>query len=81
MRLAWLLLLASACTGMTALNVEPDRVKVAILPKDGSFGVVVPSLGPQAIDLDETAILNDKQVNDPLQGGSQIKIVKSGRSA
>jgi predicted Zn-dependent protease len=68
-------------TDANALNVEPDRVKVVTLPKDGSFGVVVPSLGPQAIDLDETAILNDKQVNDPLQGGSELKIVKSGRSA
>ena len=68
-------------TDASALNVEPDRVKVVTLPKDGSFGVVVPSFGPQAIDLDETAILNDKQVNDPLQGGSELKIVKSGRSA
>ena len=68
-------------TDANALNVDPDRVKVVTLPKDGSFGVLVPGLGPQAIDLDETAILNNKHVNDPLAAGSPLKIVKSGRAA
>ena len=63
------------------LNVEPDRVKVVTLQKAGSFGVLVPSLGPQAIDIDETEILNDAEVGTVLQAGTQVKIVKSGRTA
>jgi predicted Zn-dependent protease len=66
-------------TDPTLLNVKPDRVDVVTLPKTGSIGVVVPDLGPQAIDLEQTAILNHKQVGDAVEAGTQLKIVKPGR--
>jgi predicted Zn-dependent protease len=66
-------------TDPAALSVKPDRVDVVSLPKTGSFGVVVPDLGPQALDLEGTAILNHKQVGDALEAGTPVKIVKPGR--
>jgi hypothetical protein len=67
-------------TDPAALNVKPARVDVVKLTQGGSFGVVVPGLGPQAIGVDETAVLNNRQVSDALVSGSQLKIVKAGKT-
>jgi predicted Zn-dependent protease len=66
-------------TDPSVLNAKPSRVKVVTLDKGGSFGVIVPNLGPQAISLEETAILNNREVTDVLEPGNRVKIVVRGK--
>ncbi len=66
-------------TNPEVLNVQPSRVKVVRVDKAGSFGVIVPGLGPQAISLEETAVLNNREVSDVLEPGSRVKIVVRGK--
>jgi predicted Zn-dependent protease len=66
-------------TDPAVLNAKPARVKVVTLDKGGSFGVIVPNLGPQTISLEETAILNNREVTDVLEPGNRVKIVVMGK--
>jgi predicted Zn-dependent protease len=61
------------------LGVEPDRVEVATASRSGSFSSLVGGFGSQAIDIEETSILNNRYANERLDAGELIKIVTAGR--
>jgi len=60
------------------INVLPDRLKIVRAPGSGTFRSVVAQLGPQAISVEQTSILNDKQPEDRVVAGDRIKIVVPG---
>ena len=61
------------------LSVTPDRVHVAFTDRAGTFAEVVGRLGPQALSLEETAILNNMRATATVAAGTPIKIVRKGR--
>lgn len=66
-------------TDAARLAPTPARVKVTRVTKAASFESAVTSLGAQAIDLESTAILNNRQAGDPLVVGEPIKTVTPAR--
>jgi predicted Zn-dependent protease len=66
-------------TDAARLAAEPDRVRVIASPKAGKFQDVVAGLGPQAVDVETEAILNNTYAEQPVQAGELVKIVVGGR--
>ncbi len=60
-------------------NVTSDRVHVLVTDHDGTFSDLVSHMGPQALSLEETAILNNMRATAMIPGGTPIKIVVKGR--
>ena len=60
-------------------DVRPDRVHVVAVPA-GSFRDRVAAQGPQAIDLESTAILNNLAADGTIPAGRLLKIVQPGRA-
>jgi predicted Zn-dependent protease len=58
--------------------ITPDRVAVVTVPKTGTFSSVVSSLGPQAISVEATAVLNNVDLDETVAQGTVLKIVKKG---
>ena len=61
------------------LAATPDRVHVVTLSESGTFGEVVPRLGPQALSLEDTEILNNAEGDEPVSAGQVLKIVRPGK--
>ena len=61
------------------LDVTPDRVDIVITDRQGTFAEVVGRLGPQALSLEETAILNNLRATATVAEGTPIKIVRKGK--
>ncbi|MFI5372244.1 MAG: M48 family metalloprotease [Candidatus Eisenbacteria bacterium] len=59
-------------------HAHPEVMRVAVpkVTSAGSFQSVVGGLGTQAIDLDDTAILNDRYPDQPVLAGELIKVVR-----
>ncbi len=68
----------AALRDSSMLAAVPDRVQAASAPSGGSFSDVVGSLGPQALNLEQTAILNNVRATTVLSAGSPLKIVRKG---
>ncbi len=66
-------------TDPARLQVEPDRVAVKRLTFATTFSEAVRSFGTQAIDLDQTAILNNHFIGDLLPTDARVKIVAPGK--
>lgn len=60
-------------------NVTPDQVHVVIVDRPGTFSEIVSRQGPQALSLEETAILNNLRATSVVDAGTPIKIVRKGR--
>ncbi len=60
-------------------DAAPDRVRVVASPAAGTFQGVLGRLGPQAAEPAETAILNNLAVDEGVQAGQLLKIVRPGR--
>ena len=60
-------------------NVTPDQVHVVIVDRPGTFSEIVGRQGPQALSLEETAILNNLRATSVVDAGTPIKIVRKGR--
>jgi hypothetical protein len=60
-------------------DVTPDQVHVVIVDRPGNFADIVGHLGPQALNLEETAILNNMRATSLVEAGTPIKIVRKGR--
>ena len=67
-------------TDPARLNVKPDRIHVISAPKSGNFMSIVQAQGSQAIGIEQTAIMNNKFNDQPVNAGELIKIVSSGRA-
>ena len=59
-------------------NVTPDRVAVVTLDRTGSFRDVVATLGPQALDVEKTSVLNNVMPDETVARGTLLKIVRPG---
>lgn len=58
----------------------PSRMKIVTVPHSGTFSSVVASFGPQAIDVNELAIVNNVEVDETVAEGTLLKLVpKPGR--
>ncbi len=66
-------------TDTVRLYPTPARVKVTRLTRAGTFESSVASLGAQGLDLESTAILNNRRPADVLSVGEQIKTVSPAR--
>jgi predicted Zn-dependent protease len=61
------------------LNVTSDRLHIVTIDRSGTFAEVVGRLGPQALSLEETAILNNMRATATIAAGTPVKIVRKGR--
>jgi predicted Zn-dependent protease len=68
----------AALRDSSMLAAVPDRVEMATVPAGGAFSDVVGSLGPQALDIEQTAILNNARATTILSAGSPLKIIRKG---
>lgn len=64
-----------AITSHERLRPTPERVRVTNVAAAGTFSSVIAALGPQGLDLEGTAILNNRFAADPLRPGELIKSV------
>jgi predicted Zn-dependent protease len=71
----------AALRDRTKLDVSPDRLHVAPAPGSGTLSEVLPKLGPQGLDLEQTAILNNLRATTPISTGTPIKIIRKGNHA
>lgn len=62
------------------LAVEPDRLRVVSVENAGTFESVVAAQGAQAIDLEQTSILNNVYPDEQVFRRQLLKIVRPGRS-
>ena len=60
------------------LNVTPDRVVVKRAPRTAPFSTLWSEMGPQAIGVEEGAILNSTRAATTIQSGTPIKTVAKG---
>src|SRR5438093_3526536 len=60
-------------------NVTADRLDVVVTDREGTFTDLVSRMGPQALSLEETAILNNMRATATIPAGTPIKIVQKGR--
>ncbi|NOT33418.1 MAG: M48 family metalloprotease [Candidatus Eisenbacteria bacterium] len=59
-------------------NPAIPRLSVIGAPRSGSFQEVLNAIPNQTLGADETAILNNRQLDQPVQSGESIKVVRSG---
>ena len=59
-------------------NVTPDQVHTVTIDRGGTFADVVGRLGPQALSLEETAILNNMRATAMVEAGTPVKIIRKG---
>jgi len=62
-----------------AQHVTPDAVHVVIVDRPGTFQDLVSRMGPQALTIEETAILNNMRATATVDAGTPIKIVRRGK--
>ena len=60
-------------------NVTPDRIAVVTLDRTGAFSDIVASLGPQALDVEKTSVLNNVMPDETVAKGTLLKIVRRGQ--
>ena len=61
------------------LNVTPDRLAIVTADRQTTFADFVNGLGPQALSLEETAILNNMRATAIIPAGTPVKIVRKGQ--
>jgi predicted Zn-dependent protease len=69
-----------ALTDAARLGVQADRVKVVAVEAAASFESFVQTQGPQALDLEQTSILNNVYPDEQVFRRQLVKIVKPGRA-
>ena len=69
----------AAIRDTSRLNVSADRLHVTTVDRTGELGKVLPGLGPQALSIEDTAILNNLRATGVVNAGTPIKIVRKGR--
>jgi len=61
------------------LEVRPDRVRLEKAPAAAPFSQMVAKFGPQAVPLEQLAVLNNLEVDQAVPAGKLIKLVEPGR--
>jgi len=62
------------------LDPQPQRVHVVASPAAADFQTILGRLGPQALKPEETAVINNLQLDENVGKGQLIKIVLPGRT-
>ena len=68
----------AALTEADKLNVTPDRVVVKRAPRSATFSELWSQMGPQAIGVEDGAILNGVRASTTVPTGTPIKTVAKG---
>jgi predicted Zn-dependent protease len=68
-----------ALTDQARLNPTPDQLDVVSVTRASDFATAVRSFGTQALNVEDTAILNNANLDDDVRPGELIKIVRPGR--
>jgi predicted Zn-dependent protease len=68
----------AAIRDSSRIAVSADRVHVTVADHPGAFSSIVAGLGPQAVGLEDTAILNNLRATGIVNAGTPIKIVRKG---
>ncbi len=63
-------------TDSRKLNVQPKRIKIQQVQKNGTARDILASLGVPASQLNEVALLNEVKLTDQLQKGALVKVVE-----
>jgi predicted Zn-dependent protease len=66
-------------TDPARLKPMPAMVRVTSITRSGSFSSEVTALGPQGLDLDGTAVLNNREPADALVPGDLLKTVTASK--
>jgi predicted Zn-dependent protease len=66
-------------TDPARLRPSPARVRVTSVARAGTFSSVVTALGAQGLELEETAILNDRDPGEVVSPGELIKTVSPAK--
>ena len=69
-----------AVTDPALLAATPDRVRLRTVRPAGAFQTLLAAYGPQALDAEGTAILNNVQLDETIPAGVSLKIVVPGRT-
>jgi predicted Zn-dependent protease len=68
-----------ALTEAGRLAPTPARIRIVAAPRAGTFGQVIGGLGAQAVDLEESAVLNGLETGDAVAQGHLLKLVTPAR--
>jgi predicted Zn-dependent protease len=68
----------AALNDAARLNPTPDRIKVVTATRSGTVAQVLAALGTQAIDAEETALINGLTTDGTVASGRVLKIVVPG---
>jgi predicted Zn-dependent protease len=60
-------------------SATADRLRLASVTTAGAFDEVLPKLGPNAIALEESSILNGLEPGESVMRGQMLKLVTPGR--
>ena len=63
-------------TDPARLNVEPQRIRIREVQRDGTFADVLRAFGVEQGDMERFAFLNNKLLNDQVRAGELIKIAE-----
>jgi predicted Zn-dependent protease len=66
-------------TDANRLSASPAHLRVAAATKSGSFASVVAAMGSQGATIDQLAIINGVETDDPIRSGQLLKLVTPGR--
>jgi predicted Zn-dependent protease len=61
------------------LAATPDRLALVRASRTGTFAEVFPTLGATALDVENTAVLNNLDLEETVRSGQTIKVVRPGR--
>jgi predicted Zn-dependent protease len=67
-----------ALTDPARIRVQPDRLKLITVANNGSFESVVRAAGSQGLNVEDTAILNNAEVDEEVRRGQSLKVVTKG---
>ncbi len=69
----------AAIRDTSMLHVTSDRLHFATVKSEGDFAALLGAMVPQAMSVEDTAILNNLRATAVVPAGTTIKIVRKGR--
>ncbi len=66
----------SRLTDASKLNIQPKRIQIQTIQRDGTAREILASMGVPASQLNEVALLNEVNLTDQLKRGNLVKVVR-----
>jgi predicted Zn-dependent protease len=70
----------AALRDSSKLNVTANHIVYKNAPRTATFATIWSDLGPEGVDVEEGAILNNMRATEEVQAGTPIKTVQKGKS-